>query len=127
MALSVGAGGSDIEELPRVAEYTEKRRIGLADGWRFAERQVPLRRVYLLEENQDDRVSVDRVGPRDAIVVLLSHTYVLDVSDRVRLAAQFARVCAASPAVEVRRLRYRARSTVFRAVHAAIRDDLRQP
>lgn len=128
VALSVGAsGGADSEGLPRVAAYTDKRRIGLADGWRFAEGQVPLRRVYLLDEHEDDRVSVDRVGPRDAIVALLSHTYVLDVLDRDRLAAQFARVCAASPAAEVRRLSYPRALDRLPAVHAAIREDLRQP
>ncbi len=121
-----GSEPDDIDDLPRVAEYTEKRRIGLADGWRFAEGHVPLRRVYVLEESGDDRVSVGRVGPRDAIVALLSHTYVLDVTDRARLAAQFARVCAASPAVEVRRLSYPRALEHLPAVHAALLNDLRQ-
>jgi hypothetical protein len=122
-----GSGRHDIDGLPRVAEYTEKRRIGIAGGWLFIEGRVPLRRVYVLETSEDDRVSVGRVGPRDAIVALLSHTYVLDVSDRARLAAQFARICAASPAAEVRRLSYPRALDRLPDVHAAIREDLRQP
>jgi hypothetical protein len=114
--------------LPRVGAYTEKRRVGTErSGWRFAERQAVLRRVYLLAENNDGQVLVTRVGPRDAIVALLSHAYVLDVSDRARLAAQFGRVCAALPAADVRRLSYPRELDRLSAVQAAILEDLRCP
>ena len=51
--------------------------------------------------------------------------YALLGVDRTRLAAQFARVCAASPAIEVRCLSYPRALEHLPAVHRALLDDLR--
>jgi hypothetical protein len=122
-----GSGRPETESLPQVAAYTNKRRVDAGGRWRFADHPVTLRRVHLLDEHDEDGVLVERMPARDGLMALLSHAYVLDVLDRTRLEAQFARIFEASRSVEVRRLRYPRRLDRLDAVHAAILDDLRRP
>ncbi len=127
VAAIAGSGRPETESLPQVAAYTNKRRVDAGGRWRFADHPVTLRRVHLLDEHDEDGVLVERMPARDGLMALLSHAYVLDVLDRTRLEAQFARIFEASRSVEVRRLRYPRRLDRLDAVHAAILDDLRRP
>ncbi len=126
VALPVYGSERDVDALPRVASYTAKRRVRGNGSWQLADQPVPLERVHLLAEREDDQVVIERLRPRDALVALLSHTYVLDVSDRDRLQAQFVSVSRALAAFDVRRLGYPRTLDRLGAVRAAIIEDLRR-
>jgi len=74
---------------PRVAEYSDKRRLrprGLAMA---APGPAPLRALYLLAPPGTRReIRITRVAPREAVGRLLAHTHRLDVTDRARLTAE---------------------------------------
>jgi hypothetical protein len=112
------------DTVPRVAEYTEKRRLGARQGLTFAAEMQRLRRMYLVES---DEVSEPRIVPmskRDAAVAIVSHTYVLDASDAARLAAQLEVACRLLENVEVRALSYPRDLARLGEVQRAIRRDL---
>jgi hypothetical protein len=84
-------------------DSADKRRLTSGDGVRFATMPMHIRRVYVLDTGP---VRIERLTRRDAVMALLGHTFVLDISDRRRLAGTFSRVAAASEALDVRRLTY---------------------
>jgi hypothetical protein len=90
----------------RVASYTDKRRLGTRHGLSCATSPASLRRIYMLSDEKAANARITRLSAREAIMALLAHTYVLDVSDRKRIGDRFARVCAMSPAADVRLLAY---------------------
>ena len=95
----VAAGTADAAS----ASPADKRRLTSHDGIVFAATPMPLRRVYML---QSGPACIGRLSPREAIMALIGHTFVLDIDDRERLAGNFARVSAASAALDVRTLTY---------------------
>ena len=111
-------------DVPQGMPPSEKRRFGPADGVRFADGPAPLRRVYLLQEEPAARIEIRDVSPRDAVMAVLSHSFILDVSDRTRLGEHFAAICAAFAGAEVRRLTYPRQFSALPQVRDAILNDL---
>jgi hypothetical protein len=82
--------------LAEVAHYTEKRRVDGNAGIEFCTRPAVLRRVYFLappEENERTAdVKIEPLSSRDAMVELVKYTYLIDVTDRLRLRQEFERL-----------------------------------
>jgi hypothetical protein len=116
--------------LPRVAAYTRKRRLGALDLVKFADQPVALRRIYLLDPQPAaaarHRPQIRPAALRDAVMALVSHTFLLDVDDPVRVSAHFDRAVAAAAALEVRVLTFQHRFAGLAALREAVLADLRQ-
>jgi hypothetical protein len=103
-----------------------KRRLTPAHGIRFEERRRTLRRVYLLENSTRAgvRPRVERLAPRDAIMTLVEYAFVLDTSDRHRMAAHFSRVAEAAEGLDVRKLVYPRKMSALVDVREIVRADV---
>lgn len=79
-----------------VAHYTEKQRVNESAGIRFSNRPAKLRRMYFLAPAEEsERTSHVRIRPltsRDAVVELVKYTFLIDVTDRLRLLREFERL-----------------------------------
>jgi hypothetical protein len=117
---AVASGGS----LPRVAPYTDKRRLGPAEGLAFAHEPVSVRRMYVLEEA--DEIAVRSLSRREAFIELVRHAYVLDATDRARLKEHFERMSAGGDQWDVKQLAYPSDLTALALVRAAVLEDLAQ-
>ena len=88
----LGKGGA----LTEVAHYTEKKRVNRSAGIRFSTRAAKLGRVYFLalaeEGEQGANVKISPLSSRDVVVELVKYTYLIDVTDRVRLRREFERL-----------------------------------
>ena len=82
--------------LAEVAHYTEKKRVSRSAGIRFSSRPAKLRRMYFLapveEGEQEANVRIGPLSARDAVVELVKYTYLIDVTDRLRLWREFERL-----------------------------------
>jgi hypothetical protein len=91
---------------PRVAPDTEKRRLGPAEGLSFCREPVPMRRIYVLDLEEVDRITLVPLSGRDALMAVVAHTFTLDASDTSRAADQLDRAHALCCDVSVKRLQY---------------------
>jgi hypothetical protein len=107
-----------------VGAYTDKQRLGPPHGIELADTPVALRRIYLLVDDEPQQPEIVRLSPREALMALLSHAYVLDVADRDRLVAHFSRVSAACPAADVRQLSYKRSFDGLASVREAVLADI---
>jgi len=109
-----------------VSRQGGKRRLTPAHGVRFESRRRPLRRVYLLDASTraGGRPRVERLAPRDAIMALLEYAFLLDTSDRHRMAGHFGRVAEAAKGIDVRKLVYPRKMSVLAQVREAVLADL---
>ena len=84
------------EALAEVAHYTEKKRVNRSAGIRFSTRAAKLRRMYFLapgeECEQIANVGIRPLSARDVVVELVKYTYLMDVTDRLRLRREFERL-----------------------------------
>ena len=117
----VGNGAS----LPRVAHYTTKKRLRLADvGLPVSAGSLPLRRMYFLvppeEAKQTTVVTTERLSPREAFMEMLKYAYLLDVNDRERLREQFDRLGRASALTAFYRLAFPRRLSLLPSVQDVI-------
>lgn len=119
----LGGGHAD-RDAPRVAAYSDKRRLGPSSAIVFRTAPAPLRRLYLLQDDQPGQPVIAPIGRRAAAVGLLSQAFVLDPADGIHLARQFEWVCALAEAVEVKTLTYRRIPAMLPLVAQAIRADL---
>ncbi len=110
--------------LAAVGAYTDKRRLTPSDGLSTIDTPLRLRRVYRLEPCDGAGVEIRALAPRDAIMTLISHAFVLDVADRQRLTAHFSRAFGAAPAVGLRSLSYAHDLTNVEDVLKAVLADL---
>lgn len=110
---------------PAVAAYTDKRRLGRADGLSFLAGGARLARIYVIQPRATRHPRVDVLSKRDAAMAVLTHSYVLDASDAGRLAGQLSAACRVIGAVPVRALRYPRQFDRLAEVRDAIRRDLR--
>jgi hypothetical protein len=82
--------------LTEVAHYTEKKRLNRSAGIQFSTRPAQLRRMYFLapieEDGQIANVRLTPLSSRDVVVELVKYTYLIDVTDRVRLRREFERL-----------------------------------
>jgi hypothetical protein len=73
---------------PRV-QYTDKSRV-LSDPQLAACREtLPLQRVYFLGEGQADDVIIEPMSPREALIGLVNHSFMLDTSTAQVMARHF--------------------------------------
>ena len=88
----LGKGGAWAE----VAHYTEKKRVNRSDGVQFSPRSAELRRMYFLapveEGEQLANVRISPLSSRDAVIELVKYTYLMDVTDRLRVLLEFERL-----------------------------------
>lgn len=117
-------GGRPVAHAPRVAAYSDKRRLGPSQPIAFRHAPAPLRRIYLLQADQPDEPAIAPIATREAAMGLLSQAFVLDPSDGARLARQFEWVCALAESVVVKTLSYRRTPAMLPLVARAIRTDL---
>ena len=70
-------------------QYTAKSRV-LSDGrLAYREEQLPLRRVYFLGEGVSEDVVVEPMKPSDALIGLVNHSFMLDISSGPVIARHF--------------------------------------
>jgi hypothetical protein len=78
------------EALPRFVPDWEKRRLALGKEGRFEGRTLPLGAIYILGDRRPDPAPyVEKVGPQDALISLVSETYANKVLDRELRAREF--------------------------------------
>lgn len=81
--------------LAGVANYTEKIRVNRGAGIHFSTEPAKLRRMYFLapgeEGEQIGNVRIRPLSSRDAVVELVKYTFLIDVTDRLRLLGEFER------------------------------------
>lgn len=80
--------------LARVAQYTEKKRLGPGNSrFTFSSDSAPLRRVYVLvppEKVSEARgITIAPLSPQEAFIELVRYAYKLDITDRERLKEEF--------------------------------------
>ena len=119
----------EADDSARVAHYTAKCRLGPANsGLTFAAGPLPLRRLYILDPaNGDAPPDIAPVSRREQVIELIKNTYVMDLSDRARLAAQLDRAIVEGGPIEVRRLQYPHAAGALARVRRAILADLDRP
>ena len=108
----------------RVASYTDKRRLGPHHGLRFCHEEAPVARIYVLTDETVDDPVVASLSRRDAVMALLSQSFVLDGLDGPRLAAQLAWISELTGTVPVRVLRRPRDLGRLAAVRRAVYRDL---
>jgi hypothetical protein len=86
--------------------YSRKRRVG--GGFRFHSQVSRLSELCVLDahRHQDERVSINRLAPLEALIALLPCTFQLDVSDARRVEETFHRLIEFVRHVPVYQLRY---------------------
>jgi len=77
-----------LPDLPQVAGYSTKKRLGADDRFPFHSELVALKRIYLLIEVASG-ISIEPVKPRDAIPELMKYTFVMDINNRVDMRDKF--------------------------------------
>ena len=82
--------------LAEVAHYTEKKRANRSAGILFSTRPAKLRRMYFLAPSEEDEqianVKISPLSSRDAVIELVKYTYLIDVTDRLRVRREFERL-----------------------------------
>ncbi len=116
-------------QLPPVAHYTEKVRVGTADTqFHFCSEPALLRRVYLLSEpastRRDDDVAIHPLPAQEGFMELVRHSYRLDLQDPERLRDEFVRLARVIAAPLFYRLEFPRKLELLPQVRAAILRDL---
>jgi len=70
-------------------EFTSKSRFLAGETIQFCDSPRPLRRVYFLGDGSAARVTFQRLKPSEALIELVKHSFLLDIEERVMLAAHF--------------------------------------
>jgi hypothetical protein len=110
----------------RVSEFNEKVRVGAASGLEFVVSGVPLQAVYVLTPDSSAAVpGIEAIPPRDRVIEVVRHAFMLDWEGADRLRAAFDRLSRVVNRVTVRRLRFRHHYSELPAVRRAVLDDWR--
>lgn len=98
----------DHTALPLVHPAFTKRRVVLGDGFgAFRARPAPLRRIYLPGRTLSDDLSITPVGPRDALVALIRHSFLHEAVHPLGLAgARLKALAGATKNLQLSLLRY---------------------
>jgi hypothetical protein len=84
-----------------------KRRISPGDSsMAFADAPVPVAGIYLLDPSPSGSIRIDPLPPREAVMSLVAHSYVLDWGDRDRLMRHLDSAIGCGRTVPVRRLAF---------------------
>lgn len=81
----LGGGGLSAPPLP----FTSKARLLAGGGVAFCAQPRRLRRVYFLCAGDAQALVFGRMGPGEALVELVRHSFLLDIEERAALAAHF--------------------------------------
>jgi hypothetical protein len=111
----------------RVSEFNDKVRVGRSGGLEFVASGAPLRVLYLLSPDAGTGAPrVEAIPPRDRLMEVVRHAFVLDWQDTGRLRAAFETVSRVAARVRIRRLRFRHEYDDLPALRGVILNDLRQ-
>jgi hypothetical protein len=120
-------GGAGYRHDGRVSELNDKVRVGPAGGFEFAASDAALRVLYVLTPDPTaGHPYVEEIPPRERVMDVVRHTFVLDWQDTDRLRSGFDAVTRIVDRVAVRRLRFRHDYADLPAVRRAVLDDLCQ-
>jgi hypothetical protein len=119
-------GASLLRSPRRVASYTDKRRLGPRHGVRFSCEAAPVSRIYVLSDEPVVDPVVASLSRRNAVMALVSQTFVLDALDGPRLETQLEWISDLVSAVDVRVLRRPCDLGRLAAVRQAVYRDLRE-
>jgi len=120
----------DAPQLPRVAHYTEKKRLGMnEDLLRFSPAPRSLHRIYILDRhteiNNGHAITINPLTPRDAFMELIKHPYRLEIDIRERLREEFNVLGRVVSSLDVRCMKYPLDYALLPKVCEAILEDLR--
>jgi hypothetical protein len=119
--------GTSFRHEGRVSEFNDKVRIGSGGGLDFVSSGAPLRILYVLSpDSEAGAPRVQAISPRDRLIEVVRHAFVLDWKGTDRLRAAFDAVSRVVDRVSVRRLRFRHDYAELPAVREVILDDLRR-
>ena len=113
--------------LAPAVQYTTKIRILAEGSLALCERPRPLRGVYLLGDGAAPEPSIERIGPRDALIELVGHSFLLDVEARELIAAHFDQLSRLVLAAGCFRLDYPRRFSALPEVGRAILEHRLEP
>ncbi len=86
--------------------YIEKQWIPAGSKLQFSREPVPIRAVFLLGDNQQPTVTIQPLRPADAAMALIQYSFLLDVGDPRRHAAQMLHAAALTASSRIARLDY---------------------
>jgi hypothetical protein len=112
-----------------VAHYSTKRRIRTGhDKLPFAVEQVPLNRLYVLDESNDldSKIQIKKLPPQKAFFTISDHAYRLDIKDRSLLKDQFHLMSTLVKSFPVYSLRFPRDFSLLPAVRQTILDHLNE-
>ncbi len=69
-------------------QYTSKIRVPAADGIPYYDQICALKAIYILDANHD-AVTIEPIASQEAIIQMVSHSFILDTEDRTVIARQF--------------------------------------
>ncbi len=92
--------GEDPEELPRLEPGFEKRAYAI--NHRFAQKPIPLKRIYLLSES--DHEGIYPLNPQEAMIQLIGNTYRASIAKWIRAEKHFLDCASLINMVPIKRL-----------------------
>lgn len=101
-------------------QHTAKARILADESLIFSELARPLERLYFLGDGSSGKVAIDSVSPSEALILLVNHSFLLDVEARDLIAAHFDELARLVAMPIFFRLDYPRAYEYLPAVHAAI-------
>ncbi len=108
-----------------IEDAETKQDVEAGETLPFADISVPLRQIYILGTDHAAALSIKRFSMQEALSALMPHSFILDVEDRERLRAHFARMADLSQDVECYALDFTRDYADLPRVVAAILDQYR--
>ncbi len=111
---------------PKVAHYTEKRRLSVTAPFPFCADRVPLKRIYVLAPPtaNSETVTITPLSARDGLMALVNSAFRLDITDKTRLSQEFEAFVHLSSSVVLHRLTVPRDLKLLPAVREAILKNL---
>jgi hypothetical protein len=112
--------GGDPEELPRLEPGFEKRAYAI--NHRFAKKPIPLKRIYVLSEN--DHEGIYPLNPQEAMLQLIGNTYRVSVVKWIRAERHFLECTSLINMVPIKRLNRYPTLSILQDVARMVEEDL---
>jgi hypothetical protein len=110
----------------RVSDLNDKVRIGPSGGLHFCGSAMPLRTLYVLTPDTEiDCPRIEAISPRDRVMEVVRHSFVLDWKRTDGLRSGFAALGRVADRVAVRRLRFRHDYGELATLRKMVLEDLR--
>lgn len=103
---------SELELIPRSVtrsdpvQFTEKMRLLADDKIRFAQEAAPLKKIYLLADDEVDEVEITRADGHVSMIELVKNSFLLDVDARDMLQHHFSEIAQIIKKIPVYSLAY---------------------